>query len=233
MPEPDRPQAAHQRQLEDAPQPLRGHPDGAEAAYLLDQGRLRRASTCRCTRRSPTSARCRPCSRPTTIPIALGAQNCHWEEKGAFTGEVSPAMLAKLNVALRDRRPLRAPGAVRRDRRDGATQGAGHPQARDDADPVLRRDARGARGRATPRPRSRARCGPGSPGVTPGAGRRAGHRLRADLGHRHRPHGQRRGRPGGVRARAGHGRPSWRAPTRPPRCASSTAARSSRRTPPS
>jgi triosephosphate isomerase len=33
------------------------------------------------------------------IPIALGAQNCHWEDKGAFTGEVSPAMLAKLNVS--------------------------------------------------------------------------------------------------------------------------------------
>ena len=32
------------------------------------------------------------------IPIALGAQNCHWEEKGAFTGEVSAPMLAKLNV---------------------------------------------------------------------------------------------------------------------------------------
>ena len=32
------------------------------------------------------------------IPIALGAQHCHWEDKGAFTGEVSPAMLAKLNV---------------------------------------------------------------------------------------------------------------------------------------
>lgn len=32
------------------------------------------------------------------IPMALGAQNCHWEEKGAFTGEVSPAFLAKLNV---------------------------------------------------------------------------------------------------------------------------------------
>ena len=32
------------------------------------------------------------------IPIALGAQNCHWEEKGAFTGEVSPPMLAKLDV---------------------------------------------------------------------------------------------------------------------------------------
>jgi triosephosphate isomerase len=33
------------------------------------------------------------------IPIALGAQNCYWEDKGAFTGEVSPPMLAKLNVA--------------------------------------------------------------------------------------------------------------------------------------
>jgi triosephosphate isomerase (TIM) len=32
------------------------------------------------------------------IPLALGAQNCHWESKGAFTGEVAPEMLAKLNV---------------------------------------------------------------------------------------------------------------------------------------
>ncbi len=33
------------------------------------------------------------------LPIGLGAQNCHWEESGAFTGEVSPAMLAKLSVS--------------------------------------------------------------------------------------------------------------------------------------
>jgi triosephosphate isomerase len=32
------------------------------------------------------------------IPFALGAQNCHWEARGAFTGEVSVDMLAKLNV---------------------------------------------------------------------------------------------------------------------------------------
>jgi triosephosphate isomerase len=32
------------------------------------------------------------------IAIGLGAQHCHWEEKGAFTGEVSPHFLAKLNV---------------------------------------------------------------------------------------------------------------------------------------
>ncbi len=34
------------------------------------------------------------------IPIRIGAQHCYFEEKGAFTGEVSPAMLAKLNVEL-------------------------------------------------------------------------------------------------------------------------------------
>lgn len=33
------------------------------------------------------------------IPLYLGAQNCHWEEKGAYTGEISPVFLAKLNVA--------------------------------------------------------------------------------------------------------------------------------------
>jgi triosephosphate isomerase len=32
------------------------------------------------------------------VPIAIGAQSCHWEDAGAFTGEVSPAMLAKLDV---------------------------------------------------------------------------------------------------------------------------------------
>lgn len=34
------------------------------------------------------------------IPISLGAQNCYWEPKGAFTGEISPLMLAKLDVAF-------------------------------------------------------------------------------------------------------------------------------------
>ncbi len=32
------------------------------------------------------------------LPLALGAQNCHFEERGAFTGEVSAEMLAKLGV---------------------------------------------------------------------------------------------------------------------------------------
>jgi triosephosphate isomerase (TIM) len=33
------------------------------------------------------------------LPLGLGAQNCHAEPNGAFTGEVSAPMLAKLNVA--------------------------------------------------------------------------------------------------------------------------------------
>ncbi|MFZ0013576.1 MAG: triose-phosphate isomerase, partial [Acidimicrobiia bacterium] len=32
------------------------------------------------------------------IPIGLGAQNVFWAESGAYTGEISPPMLAKLNV---------------------------------------------------------------------------------------------------------------------------------------
>ena len=32
------------------------------------------------------------------IPISLGAQSCHWEPEGAFTGEISVEMLATLNV---------------------------------------------------------------------------------------------------------------------------------------
>lgn len=32
------------------------------------------------------------------LAIKLGAQHCYWEEKGAFTGEISPSMLEKLSV---------------------------------------------------------------------------------------------------------------------------------------
>jgi triosephosphate isomerase len=33
-------------------------------------------------------------------PVGLGAQNCHWEERGAFTGEISPVMLGELGCRL-------------------------------------------------------------------------------------------------------------------------------------
>jgi triosephosphate isomerase len=34
------------------------------------------------------------------MKIQLGAQNCHWEPKGAYTGEVAAPFLEKLNVSL-------------------------------------------------------------------------------------------------------------------------------------
>ncbi len=33
------------------------------------------------------------------LQIGLGAQNVFWEDKGAFTGEIAPAMLAALSVS--------------------------------------------------------------------------------------------------------------------------------------
>jgi triosephosphate isomerase len=66
-------------------------------SYLLDKGTYDRTEV---TVHPPfTDIR----SVQTTIEtdrmeIGLGAQHCHWEDKGAFTGEVSPAFLAKLNV---------------------------------------------------------------------------------------------------------------------------------------
>ena len=32
------------------------------------------------------------------LSIGLGAQDVHWEATGAYTGEISPGMLAKLSV---------------------------------------------------------------------------------------------------------------------------------------
>ncbi|HUI02601.1 MAG TPA: triose-phosphate isomerase [Acidimicrobiales bacterium] len=34
------------------------------------------------------------------IPVALGAQHCHHDDQGAFTGEVAPPMLARLGVSF-------------------------------------------------------------------------------------------------------------------------------------
>ena len=45
--------------------------------------------------------------------IALGAQNVHWEQQGAFTGEISGPMLRDLGCALCHYRPFRAPNIVR------------------------------------------------------------------------------------------------------------------------
>ncbi|MFQ5576823.1 MAG: triose-phosphate isomerase, partial [Anaerolineae bacterium] len=45
---------------------------------------------------SPFTALAAVANRVRGSRIAVGAQNMHWEEQGAFTGEVSPLMLKEL-----------------------------------------------------------------------------------------------------------------------------------------
>ena len=45
----------------------------------------------------PPSVCLHPLNTMTTdMPFSLGAQNCHWQESGAYTGEISPPMLRGL-----------------------------------------------------------------------------------------------------------------------------------------
>ena len=58
------------------------------------------------------------------LSIRYGAQDVSAHDSGAYTGEISAAMLAKLGCSLRRGRPLRAPRVPRRDRRARQRQGA-------------------------------------------------------------------------------------------------------------
>ena len=81
------------------------------------------------------------------LSFGLGAQNVYPEEKGAFTGEISPPMLVALKVDFvivghSERRQLFARG-----RRHRQQEGEGRLLARHDPDRLLRGDPRGARRR--------------------------------------------------------------------------------------
>ncbi len=96
-----------------------------------------RSSWRRRSRRSPR----RPKRRANT-DIAIAAQNVYFEREGAFTGEISAAMIARRGRDPRHRRALRAAPAVRRHRRVGQPQGARGGRGRAHADRLHRRDAR-------------------------------------------------------------------------------------------
>ena len=67
-------------------------------SYLLDQGDTDRVEVVVC----PPSTALRSVQTlidSDRLPYGLGAQDVHWEEEGAFTGEVSATMLQALKVA--------------------------------------------------------------------------------------------------------------------------------------
>jgi triosephosphate isomerase len=66
-------------------------------SYLLDQGDTDRCEVVIC----PPFTALRTVEtliQSDRLPFGLGAQDVHWESSGAFTGEVSPTMLAALRV---------------------------------------------------------------------------------------------------------------------------------------
>ena len=127
--------------------------------------------------------------------------------------------------ALRHPRALRAPAVLQRERRRPREEGPGGARRRPQAHPLLRRDARGARGRPDrEQGRRPARRRPRRDHA--GRARDGGDRLRAHLGHRHRasrPRRSRRRRPWRSAAAAC----ASASATPPTACASSTAAASS------
>ena len=118
------------------------------------------------TRRSPRCAPCRPRSRPTTA-VALGAQNCHFEERGAFTGEVSAGDARQADVTYV------IAGHSERRQLFGETDEDRPQEARRDPPPaacgrsVCRRDAETSGRPARPRQGSPARSRPRSPAGRP------------------------------------------------------------------
>ncbi len=72
--------------------------DVQKLSYLLDKGDAERVEVVICP---PFTAlrSVQTLVESDRLPYAVGAQDVHWEEKGAFTGEVSPGMLRALKVA--------------------------------------------------------------------------------------------------------------------------------------
>ncbi|HEV8573047.1 MAG TPA: triose-phosphate isomerase [Actinomycetota bacterium] len=66
-------------------------------SYLLDAGDTDRVEVVICP---PFTAlrSVQTVIQADKLPFLLGAQDVHWEEKGAFTGEIAPSMLAALDV---------------------------------------------------------------------------------------------------------------------------------------
>ena len=129
------------------------------------------------------------------LPFALGAQHCHWEDSGAFTGEVSPAFLAKLDVKYvicghSERRELFGETDEMVAAKVTAIQRHAMTPIVCVGETLAEREAGSDRGQGARPDRCRRRR------ANEGPDRLARRRLRADLGDRHRQDGDGRGRPG-------------------------------------
>ena len=194
----------HGRQLEDEPQPLRGHPPGAEARRephraAARRGRGGRAAAVHRPAQRADGDRRRQGADPVRRAGPLPAQGRR-VHRGHLRGDAGQA-----GLHLCGDRALRAPRIPPRGRRAGQRQGEGRPGERPDADPVRGRgpvDPRGRRARRalldTARRRPRRAQGR--------AGQEHRDRVRAGVGDRHRQDRDPGRRAGGVRRHPGAAR---------------------------
>ena len=164
------------------------HGTRPEAVALADghQGGRRglvAIATCCWRRRSPRSRRVARVISGT--PILLAAQNLHWEAEGRLHRRGVGADAARRRLHARHHRPLRAPPALRRDRRDGGARRSPARRrtgwCRSSASARRWRSARpGRRWTVIERQLRRGLLGRDAAAI-----RAAGHCLRARVGHRH------------------------------------------------
>ena len=100
-------------------------------------------------------------------PIGLGGQNMHWKPDGAYTGEISGAMLAGRRLHPRHPRPQRAAARHGRDRRPGQRQAPRRAGRRADPDRLHRRDPRRSARPTRPRTSSAASSTGSLAGLSP------------------------------------------------------------------
>ena len=165
--------------------------------------------------------------RRQTCEISYGAQDLSPHDSGAYTGEISGAMLAKLGctyvvVGHSERRQYHARGRRASSTRRSRPRLRQRAHARSSASARAWRSAR----RATTSRTRLAQLDGALDGVAAEQARDARRRLRAGLGDRHRRGRDPRGRPGGLRGDPHPARASSTPATWPTACASSTAARS-------
>ena len=103
----------------------------------------------------PFTALAEVCAALDGTSVRVGAQNGHWADAGAWTGEVSMPQIARLRRDAGRDRPQRAADPFRRDRRDGGPQGRGRAPPRPHAAGLHRRARARTRRRAAP-----TRCSP-------------------------------------------------------------------------
>ena len=175
----ERATAVRGRQLEDAQdrrgdRPLRGRAGGA-AAGRARGGRVRAVHVAGRGGRGP----------PPDRSCASTPRTCTRPPQGAYTGEISAADAARPGRARRAARPLGAAPVLRRDRRRAGREAGRRRRRRSGRDPGRGRDAsRQREGGETEQVLARQIADSGAAAHAA----RADHRLRADLGDRHRPH---------------------------------------------